>query len=311
MRNGYFIITEVGAMKKRIIHLSKSTVSVILTLCMLVSCVTVGLIATDAAQVTGENRVGAAASEDSEVGASSGDKVGASVDEESVGSNGTAVERTVYVKKSAVSATSYSDYRVYFEHTEGSLIQITVSMTDTGHTMNGDSVYYATIYDKWDGLNKIYFQAFSNNSFAAQTKAVSTWTEYSTYENKVWNGSGWDNPVWDEDTYSINKAPMTNGMVTTSVNSAAEGMTVTVTPTGDAGYKYDWGSLTIITDGDESVPVLKDEFNNLSFVMPDDDVTVSATFSAIGDTVIYFSKHSNTNNIYVFKTGTIPQRQKQ
>lgn len=86
MRNGYFIITEVGAMKKRIIHLSKSTVSVILTLCMLVSCVTVGLIATDAAQLTGENRVGAAASEDSEVGASSGDKVGASVDkDESVG----------------------------------------------------------------------------------------------------------------------------------------------------------------------------------------------------------------------------------
>ena len=73
MRNGYFIITEVGAMKKRIKHLSKSTVSVILTLCMLVSCVTVGLIATDAAQLTGENRVGAAASEDSEVAASVGD----------------------------------------------------------------------------------------------------------------------------------------------------------------------------------------------------------------------------------------------
>ena len=58
MRNGYFIITEVGAMRKRIIHLSKSTVSVILTLCMLVSCVTVGLIATDAAQ-DGSESVGA------------------------------------------------------------------------------------------------------------------------------------------------------------------------------------------------------------------------------------------------------------
>lgn len=73
MRNGYFIITEVEQMKKRIKHLSKSTVSVILTLCMLVSCVTVGLIATDAAQLTGENRVGAAAPEDSSVAASVGD----------------------------------------------------------------------------------------------------------------------------------------------------------------------------------------------------------------------------------------------
>ena len=42
--------------------------SVILAVCMLVSCLTVGLIATDAAQVTSENRVGASVGVDESVG---------------------------------------------------------------------------------------------------------------------------------------------------------------------------------------------------------------------------------------------------
>lgn len=68
-------------MKQRIKHFSKSTMSVILAVCMLVSCLTVGLIATDAAQVTegaavsakshGEEAVGASVSEEDTVGADS------------------------------------------------------------------------------------------------------------------------------------------------------------------------------------------------------------------------------------------------
>ncbi len=45
-------------MKKRIRHFSKSTLSIILSLCMLISCVSVGLIATDAARIAEEERVG-------------------------------------------------------------------------------------------------------------------------------------------------------------------------------------------------------------------------------------------------------------
>ena len=55
-------------MKQRIKHFSKSTMSVILAVCMLVSCLTVGLIATDAARVTSENRVGASVGDDESVG---------------------------------------------------------------------------------------------------------------------------------------------------------------------------------------------------------------------------------------------------
>lgn len=46
-------------MKKRIRHFSKSTLSIVLSLCMLVSCVSVGLIATDAAQINAGEKVGA------------------------------------------------------------------------------------------------------------------------------------------------------------------------------------------------------------------------------------------------------------
>lgn len=52
-------------MKQRFIHFSKSTMSVILSVCMLVSCLTVGLIATDAAQVTESGKVGATADSES------------------------------------------------------------------------------------------------------------------------------------------------------------------------------------------------------------------------------------------------------
>lgn len=157
-------------MKKQIRHFSKSTLAVVLTLCMLLSCFTAGIIASDAAKT----------------------------ESESVGSNGTAVNRTVYVKKSAVSSNSYSDYRVYFEHTKDNLISETVNMSDTGYTMDGDVVYSATIYDKYDGLNKIYFQAFDNDVWQAQTKAISgNWTGSSTYDGKLWNGSNWVTPVWD------------------------------------------------------------------------------------------------------------------
>ena len=46
-------------MKTKIKRHSRAVISVILAVCMLVSCMTVGLIATDAAKVTETNAVGA------------------------------------------------------------------------------------------------------------------------------------------------------------------------------------------------------------------------------------------------------------
>ena len=55
-------------MKTKIKRHSRSVIAVVLTLCMLVSCMTVGLIATDAAKVTDSSTVGATFSDDESVG---------------------------------------------------------------------------------------------------------------------------------------------------------------------------------------------------------------------------------------------------
>nr|WP_316619885.1 hypothetical protein [uncultured Ruminococcus sp.] len=59
-------------MKTKIKRHSRSALSILLTVCMLISCMTVGLIATDAAKVTDSGTVGATVDDDS-VGANMGD----------------------------------------------------------------------------------------------------------------------------------------------------------------------------------------------------------------------------------------------
>ena len=65
-------------MKTKIKRHSRSVLSVILAVCMLISCMTAAMIATDAANVTDQGTVGAAEN--------TGSTVGASEDSESVGS---------------------------------------------------------------------------------------------------------------------------------------------------------------------------------------------------------------------------------
>ena len=143
MRNGYFIITEVGAMKKRIIHLSKSTVSVILTLCMLVSCVTVGLIATDAAQLT-----------DSQA-------VGANAESESVG----ATEVTVYFTPGGYSGANYYRVNYCWRYKDGTEYWNYAPASDTGETIIGNSVFSATFSLTYDGARTMQFQGYGDSEY--------------------------------------------------------------------------------------------------------------------------------------------------
>ena len=79
-------------MKTKIKRHSSSALSILLTVCMLISCMTVGLIATDAAKVTDSGTVGAkaysevgATADDDSVGAIDKSEVGATADDDSVG----------------------------------------------------------------------------------------------------------------------------------------------------------------------------------------------------------------------------------
>lgn len=67
-----------------------------------------------------------------------------------------------------------------------------------------------------------------------------------------------------------------NGSVEASASSATEGTSITLTPTADAGY--DFGVWNVYKTGDQTTTVT---VNNNAFNMPDYDVTVSATFTAM------------------------------
>jgi hypothetical protein len=80
--------------------------------------------------------------------------------------------------------------------------------------------------------------------------------------------------------YSVSIAGMSHGSVTANRTTTTAGQTVTLTVTPDAGYKLQDGSLTVAKDGGGTVPV-SGSGNTYTFTMPADNVTVSATFTAI------------------------------
>ncbi len=79
-------------------------------------------------------------------------------------------------------------------------------------------------------------------------------------------------------TYTINVTPSENGTVVADPTSAKAGETVTLTATPAEGYELASISVTGVKS-DIAVPVDVDELTGeLSFTMPNDDVTVTATF---------------------------------
>lgn len=84
-----------------------------------------------------------------------------------------------------------------------------------------------------------------------------------------------------------------NGTVSADKASAEEDETVTLTVTPDTGYKLETLSVTGDTSGDITV-------SNNKFTMPDEDVTVDATFTAIDYTITHSAA---SNGTYTIKVG--------
>lgn len=82
------------------------------------------------------------------------------------------------------------------------------------------------------------------------------------------------------ETYAVTVSDAKNGDVTTSVKSATEGTTVTVTATPNAGYQV---AAVAVTDKNGTAATLTDLGNcKYSFKMPASNVTVSVTFAKEG-----------------------------
>ena len=119
-------------MKTKIKRHSRSVLAVVLTLCILVSCMTVGIIATDAAKVTGNSEA-----------------VGATADSESVGT-APAAGSTVLVKMGVYYSAEGSYYAYLYNNSTSPKTEVWVPMTKI------TSGYYSS--DK-DGKGYSYFNA--------------------------------------------------------------------------------------------------------------------------------------------------------
>ena len=258
-------------MKSKFKRISKSTMSVILSLCMIMSCMTVGLIATDAAKVTGN---------------------------EAVGSGGDPVDRIVYMRQDAISSTAiYDEYKVLYKHNSSDPDHF-ATMTNTGRTQNGYPVYQATIQDWWDGLTTIKFQGFNNGSYVKEATAVSSWQGTNTYNNKIFASS------WSTLNYDTVSAPQIFGAVdTSSWNSSLKSMTDEgngiysysgANVNADVlyrikydGYYYKYGNSDGVVSTDSSAPTL-------AVVHGTSDASSGAfKYSPGGDNyTIYFNSHT-------------------
>ena len=165
-------------MKKQIRHFSKSTLAVVLTLCMLLSCFTAGIIASDAAKA----------------------------DSESTGDSGTETfGHIIYF----IPEDTWSDYAGFTIKANCKLSSSgnwrTVNFTDTGNTINGKVVYQASTSELYGGLNTLQIQKYEGNTWEAQIVPINnSWTLLSTYDGKLWNGSNWEDPVFDTaSTYTV------------------------------------------------------------------------------------------------------------
>lgn len=249
-------------MKMKIKRISKSTLSVILAMMMLVSTMLVGLITVDA-------------------------------------SNGTDVNRTVYFKPYDFNnLESYVDtdgsiktgytLKVCFVHTQDNLINELQEMPLASKTIDGKIVYQATIYDKYDGLNKIYFQVFDSDSDSnckAEVKAVNTWTSADIYSGKVYLSNGWKDPDWD--TGSADQNYYILGPAVTNKADDWQSKIVTLETVSGTTHSHTFNSSSDIKENTDFL------VSGTKFTEDNKKVTTSngngVTFSVSGESNVQFS----------------------
>lgn len=274
-------------MKTKIKRHSHAVLSVVLAVCMVLSCMTVGLIATDAAKVT-EGAVGASTDtqpatdegaaldndETADLSESGEGALGANLDEDSpLGA------ANVYAVAGSWSKTGDNWNLKYFN---ASTKKVTANLT-AGQTYEFKIV---STYDSsnhiWYGASKnytasdseYYFNKSNNNN--ATIKASVTGTYTFTLKREDQNDGAVAIAVTYPSAatnYTITKASTTNGSFTVSKTSATAGTSITVTATPNRGYKLSTVSVT-------GVGTLSGTTNERTFNMPSQNVTVTVTFTA-------------------------------
>nr|WP_165359849.1 hypothetical protein [Parabacteroides goldsteinii] len=128
------------------------------------------------------------------------------------------------------------------------------------------------------GVGVITIKYYTNNTPANEAKGPGTYTvkidvaEGSNYNEATdLTNSGWTFTIIKKQHNITIASPMENGKVTADKIAAIEGETVTLTVSPDKGYELE--SLSCKQSNGTSVSI-----TNKTFIMPESDVTVTATF---------------------------------
>lgn len=305
-------------MKTQIKRFSKSTLAVVLTLCMLVSCMAVGLITTDAAKVDG----GSAA-----VGAAADEAVAAAIDEAPAQEEGAALDTdeaddVSAANSSAVGAKADSesvgaadvycvkgDFNGWSESNKFDAISKKASIhLDANRTYNfkiystyGSGATYGANKNYTGTDSEYYFNTNNDTSATIKTTAAGDY-EFTLKREDQGDGAvaiGVKYPAAAK-TYTVTKASTTNGTFTVSPTTATAGTTITVTAKPNRGYEVDTVTATGVT-------TISGAGDTRTFKMPAQNTTVEVTFKQATEYTITANQvttGSGTINITLTYRGT-------
>lgn len=300
-------------MKKSIKHLSKSTLAVVLSLCMLISCAAVGIVATDAAKVTEQQAVSASVDNGASTGAAldgetakAADAASDSDTAENIGASDDGAVGAAVDSDSAVSANlgSTTDYGVAgtfnswststrFNSSGTYTVSLTAGTTyEFKITYNGGTKYYGANNTFSATQSEYYFN--TGQSSNAKVKASVTGNYVFTFK-RVDQGDGAVNVGIKFPTaatyYAISKGSTANGDFRLSTASATAGTTIYVYTTPNRGYQVN----TVTATGVSTVNNLGN--NTYSFTMPSQAVTVNVTFKTATSYTLYAQVTSGTGTV--------------
>ncbi len=170
-------------MKSKFKRISKSTLSVILALMMVLSTMFIGSFTTTAA----------------------------TVDKDPVGASTMRIYFTPETVTNWEQGTfTYSDvnnFKVNYQYGSKDSEWSNTPMYKFEKTVGGKDVYYADLNLPYNGFYVIEFEAYKNSIKYGYDSAYrsSTWATDSSYSGKLWNGTSWDTPAWDstQATYTL------------------------------------------------------------------------------------------------------------
>ena len=299
-------------MKIKIKRHSHAVLSVVLAVCMVLSCMTVGIIATDAAKVNDQGTVGASTDtqpaadegaaldndETADLSESGEGALGANLDEDSpLGA------ANVYAVAGSWSKTGGNWNLNYFD----------ASTKEVTATLNAGETYEFKIVSTYDPSNHIWYGATKNytgtdsehyfnkgNDNNATIKASVT----GTYTFKLKREDQNDGAVAlavtypsAATTYTISKAATTNGSFTVSKTSATAGTSITVNAIPNRGFKLSTVSVT-------GVGTLSGTTNTRTFTMPSKNVTVTVTFIKAASRTITAQVNSGSGTVTLSLSAT-------